>query len=113
MNNYNIILGTLFLFQHWVSISFNKSRVWIESTISLLIVGEQVTTISLRIINTYNCEIEKCREEIRYYAQDLFKDTLETQLLLLRVINHTILLIDKEKKYKFQRATCPDPLKEQ
>ena len=68
LNNYNIILETLFLFQHWVSISFNKSRVWIESTIPLLIVREQVTTISSRVIDTYNCEIKKCKEEIRYYT---------------------------------------------
>ena len=31
----------------------------------------------------------------------------------MRAINHTILLIDKDKKYKFRRATCPDPLQEQ
>ena len=43
----------------------------------------------------------------------MFKDTVETLLLLMRAINHTILLIDEDKKYKFRRATCLDPLQEQ
>ena len=54
LNNYDIILRTLFLFQHQVSIRFNDSRLWIESTIPLPITGEQVTVISSKVINTYN-----------------------------------------------------------
>ena len=113
LENYNIILGTLFLFQHKVSISFNNSRIWIESPEPLLIEGEQVTTVSSRVIDTYNQEIKKCRQEIKDYTHDLFKDALETLLLPLRAINHTIPILDEEKKYKFQCTTCPDPLREQ
>ena len=54
LNNYNIILGTPFLFQHQISIGFNSSRLWIESVIPLLITGEQVTVISSKVIDTYN-----------------------------------------------------------
>ena len=110
LDNYNIILGTLFLFQYWVSIGFNNSRLWIESAIPLPITGEQVTVISSKVIDTYDWEIDKYRQEIKEYTKDLFKDTVETLLPLMRAINHTILLIDKDKKYKFRRATCPDPL---
>ena len=112
LDNYDIILGTLFLFQHWVSIGFNDSRLWIESAIPLPITGEQVTVISSKVIDTYDWEINKCRQEIKEYAKDLFKDTAETLLPLMRAINHTILLIDEDKKYKFRRATCLDPLQE-
>ena len=110
LDNYNIILGTLFLFQHWVSIRFNDYRLWIESAIPLPITGEQVTVISSKVIDTYDQEIDKCRQEIKEYTKDLFKDTVDTLLLLMRAINHTILLIDKDKKYKFRRATCLNPL---
>ena len=112
LNNYDIILGTLFLFQHWVSIGFNDSRLWIESAIPLPITGEQVTVISSKVIDTYDWEIDKCRQEIKEYTKDLFKDTVETPLPLMRAINHTIPLIDEDKKYKFRRATCLDPLQE-
>ena len=54
LDNYDIILGTLFLFQHQVSIGFNDSRLWIESVIPLPITREQVTVISSKVINTYN-----------------------------------------------------------
>ena len=110
LNNYNIILGTLFLFQHQVSIGFNDSRLWIESVIPLPITGEQVTVISSKVIDTYDQEIDKCRQEIKEYAKDLFKDTTETPLPPMRAINHTILLINEDKKYKFRRATCLNPL---
>ena len=66
--------------------------------------------ISSKVINTYDWEIDKYRQEIKEYAKDLFKDTVETPLPLMRAINHTIPLIDKDKKYKFRRATCLDPL---
>ena len=112
LDNYNIILETLFLFQHQVSIRFNDSRLWIESAIPLPITGEQVTVISSKVINTYNQEIDKYRQEIKEYTKDLFKDTVETLLPLMRAINHTIPLINEDKKYKFRRATCLDPLQE-
>ena len=54
LDNYNIILGTLFLFQHQVSIGFNDSRLWIESATPLPITGEQVTVISSKVIDTYD-----------------------------------------------------------
>ena len=66
--------------------------------------------ISSKVINTYNQEINKYRQEIKEYTKDLFKDTVKTLLPLMRAINHTIPLIDEDKKYKFRRATCPDPL---
>ena len=54
LDNYDIILRTLFLFQHQVSIRFNDSRLWIESAIPLPITGEQVTVISSKVIDTYD-----------------------------------------------------------
>ena len=66
--------------------------------------------ISFKVIDTYNWEIDKYKQEIKEYTKDLFKDTAETLLLLMRAINHTIPLINKDKKYKFRRATCLDPL---
>ena len=68
--------------------------------------------ISFKVIDTYDWEINKYRQEIKEYTKDLFKDTVETLLPLMRAINHTILLINKDKKYKFRRATCLDPLQE-
>ena len=66
--------------------------------------------ISSKVIDTYDQEIDKCRQEIKEYAKDLFKDAAETPLPPMRAINHTIPLIDEDKKYKFRRATCLDPL---
>lgn len=113
LDNYDVILGTPFLYQHQVSIGFNDARIWIESPAPLPLEGEQVEVLSSRVMDTYEYEIEKCRKEIREYASDLFKDASQTPLPPLRAINHRIPLIDENKQYKFRRSTCPDALREQ
>ena len=55
--------------------------------------------------------LEIYRQEIRDYARDLFQEATEAPLPPLRIINHTIPLIDENKIYKFRKSTCPDPLR--
>ena len=60
LDNYDIILGTPFLYQHKVQLGFNDTRVHIGSTDPLPIRGECISKVSSRLVDIIEQDIEKC-----------------------------------------------------
>ena len=110
--NYDVILGTPFLFQHQVVFGLDPPQIGIGSTRVRPISGKQVTTLSSLAVDLFEDKIEKLRQELRAYAADICVDASRTPLPPLRAINHKIPLIDESKKYSYRPSKCPDPLKE-
>ncbi|KAI0038291.1 hypothetical protein FA95DRAFT_1458214, partial [Auriscalpium vulgare] len=111
LDNYDMILGTPFIFQHKLMIGMNPTRVVVGSAQPLEIRGEEVTTISSAAADLLEGELEKLRAELRDAARDLCADTTRTALPPLRAINHTIPLVDEEKVYSWRPSKCPEAMK--
>ncbi|EUC59384.1 Pol polyprotein/retrotransposon, putative, partial [Rhizoctonia solani AG-3 Rhs1AP] len=110
IDNYDLILGTPFLYQHKVIIGLNPPTVSIGSKEPQPIDGETAIMIESLAAELYNEKIEERREILRQYGSDLCKTMAETSLPPLRAINHTIPLIDETKRYHSRRVQCPKPL---
>jgi hypothetical protein len=110
LSNYDLILGTPFLFQHKVTFGVNPPRVVVGSTPSLEMCGDGVTTLASRSMSLYKDNLEKIQEELRQYARPLCKKASETALPPLRAINHQIPLINKSKIYPWRPSRCPEAM---
>lgn len=113
LDKYDMILGTPFLYQHRVILSFNPPEVSINSPDPLPIQGETVLEIESRAAELFEEAAEECREALRRYGADLCKTMAETSMPPFRAINHTIALIDRKKRYKLRMVHCPKPLQPQ
>lgn len=111
VDGYDLILGTPFIYQHEVLIGLNPPRVVIGSPQPKPLKGDQVTSLSSRLIDVLESKLDKFRDEIKEYASDLCKEAVDTPLPPLRDINHTIPLIDESKIYSYRPAKCPEPLR--
>ncbi|KAF8752795.1 hypothetical protein RHS01_07224 [Rhizoctonia solani] len=114
LDNYDVILGTPFLFQHSVRLSFNPYGVYIGSDKALPLDGDhilQINSLSTEIVGTRMAEL---REMLREEAAEVCKPANGTiPLPPMRAINHRIPLIDKAKQYRFRPSRCPEALKSQ
>jgi hypothetical protein len=115
ISNYDLILGTPWLFQHRVTIGLNPSTVVIGSRESLPLKGELVTKIASRALTAYNDGVERIREHLMCYADPICVENIKHDLPLppLRAINHTVPLIDEEQVYPWRPARCPEALRPQ
>jgi hypothetical protein len=111
LDNYDLILGTPFLYQHKVVVGLNHPRISIGSREPLPMQGEQVTTLASRAMDLHENDLDEIRESLVEYASDLFKDVIDTPLPPLRDINHTIPLIDENKVLNWRPSKCPEPLR--
>ncbi|PSS18923.1 hypothetical protein PHLCEN_2v3139 [Hermanssonia centrifuga] len=110
--NYDLVLGTPFLFQHRVTIGFNPISVVVGSSAPLPLQGKQVRVLESRAADLLQDEMERVREVLRDYAQPIASnDASETPLPPLRVINHRILLKDPQKVYHWRPSKCPEALR--
>lgn len=106
LNNYDVILGTPFIFQHKVVIGLNPPCVVIGSSEPKKMEGPDVVTINSATADLLDNRLAKLRKELRAEADDLCPDTKKTALPPTRAVNHTIPLIDPEKIYKFRRLNA-------
>ncbi|KAI0374721.1 hypothetical protein BV20DRAFT_1079884, partial [Pilatotrama ljubarskyi] len=109
--NYDLILGTPFLFQHKATFSFNPTTVVIGSPQALPLEGK-----SIRVIQSHSAEIledrlEEARRELREYTAPICKEASDSPLPPLRAINHRIPLIEEDKVYSWRPSKCPDALR--
>jgi hypothetical protein len=80
LDNYDVILGTPFLFQHKVLLGLNPMQVDIGSGSSLPIKGEQITTLSSLAADLLEERLEALRQELIEYAKDICKDPADAPL---------------------------------
>jgi hypothetical protein len=113
LDNYDAILGTPFLFQHKVAIGINPSCVIVGSDTPVELEGPEVITVHSAAAELLNEGLEKLRTELRQEAEDLCTDTSKTALPPLRVVNHTIPLIEEHKVYRFRPSKCPEAFRDQ
>ncbi|KAG2061438.1 hypothetical protein BDR06DRAFT_978924 [Suillus hirtellus] len=88
--NYDLVLGTPFLFQHKVMIGLNPPRVVIGSVNQQPMKGKQVTTLESRMSEVYEENLDKVCAQLNELARPLCAKVSEMNLSPLRVINHTI-----------------------
>lgn len=96
LSNYDVILGTPFLFQHKVSFGLNEEHIIIGSDKSVPIRGENVARIDARAVEIAEEQMGRVREHLFEYASLLFVDAAKTPLPLFRAINHEIPIIDEQ-----------------
>ncbi|KIO25449.1 hypothetical protein M407DRAFT_8417 [Tulasnella calospora MUT 4182] len=82
-DEYDIILGTPFLYQYKVAIGFNPTQIALGVMKAAPIQGIQ--------------HLESLRQQLKNEAKDLCKDITDTPLPPMRAVNHTIPLIDENK----------------
>ena len=113
INNYDLILGTPWLYQHQVCVGFNPSRVVIGSDSSLPVEVGIDTKLMAAGMSLEDRQLEDVCEELRKYAEPLCKEMHETGLPPLRDINHTIPLIDEKRTYTWRPSRCPEAFRDQ
>ncbi|KAG2045859.1 hypothetical protein BDR06DRAFT_900090 [Suillus hirtellus] len=113
LQNYDLVLGTPFLFQHKVMIRLNPPRVVIGSADQQPMKGEQVMTFESRMLEVYEEKLDKVHAQLNELAQPLYAKASEMDLPPLCAINHMIPLIDKGKIYPWRPSCCPEPLRPQ
>ncbi|KAI0069667.1 hypothetical protein K474DRAFT_1610134, partial [Panus rudis PR-1116 ss-1] len=109
--NYDLILGTPFLFQHQVTLGMNPTTVVVGSPRALPIEGKQVRVLESRAAELYEDKLETARRLLREYAEPICRDASDTPLPPLRAVNHTIPLKDPSKVYSWRPSKCPDALR--
>jgi hypothetical protein len=114
LNDYDIILGTPWIYQHQVCIGLNPARILIGSDKPLPITAGIDTKHLLGAMSfASDPEVIKAREELMAYAAPLCRNVDETELPPFRAINHSIPLIDEDKVYPWRPSRCPEVFRSQ
>ncbi|OSD01085.1 hypothetical protein PYCCODRAFT_1413464, partial [Trametes coccinea BRFM310] len=106
--NYDLILGTPFLYQHRISLTFNPMAIVIGSDRALPVEGKQVRVLESRAADIRSDQLDTVRNELRKYAAPICKEASDSPLPPLRAINHRIPLKDESKIYSWRPSKCPD-----
>ena len=85
----------------------------IGSDDSVELEGPDVITLTLAATDLLDDKLARLRAGLRKEAEDLCADPSKTALPPFRAVNHTILLIEEWKVYKFRQSTCPEAFKDQ
>ena len=113
LDNYDVILGTPFLYQHKVAIGLNPPCVVIGSNKPVEMNGPDVITVSSAAADLLHNGLADFRRQLRKEADDLCPDTSKTALPPMRAVNHTIPLIEPTKVYRFRPSKCPEAFRDQ
>ena len=106
LSNYDLILGTPWMYQHQVCLGFNPAWVVIGTDTALPIKKGADTKLMVQAIDISTDELEQACEELQQYAKPLCKKMEDMDLPPFCAINHTIPLIDKNKKYLWCPSQC-------
>ncbi|KAF9008298.1 hypothetical protein BDQ17DRAFT_1388801 [Cyathus striatus] len=109
LDNYDMILGTPFIFQHKVVLSMNPMRIAIGSKEPLELKGEEVSSINSAAADLFDTDLVQLHSKLRTKTTGLCPDTSKIDLQVstvppFRAVNHIIPLIDENKVYKFRPA---------
>ena len=108
LNNYDVILGILWMYQHQICLGFNPARVMVGSDEALPLKAGFDTKLMMSAMAPEDRHVEYIREELCQYAEPLCKEIIEMDLLPLWAINNTIPLIDESKTYSWRPSCCPE-----
>ena len=112
LNDYDIILGTPWIYQHQVCIGLNPARIVVGSDEPLPITFGTDTRflLSATLLDT---DVEVAPAELMAYAEPLCRNVDEMELPPLRAINHSIPLKDEDKIYPWRPSRCPEVFRAQ
>ena len=113
LNDYDVILGTPWLYQHKVSVGFNPARIGIGSNECVPIAVGKDTRLLLSAVSVEDPAVTAARKYLMAKAEPLCRKVEETELPPLRDINHSIPLIDENKTYPWRASRCPEIFREQ
>jgi hypothetical protein len=114
LNDYDVILGTPWIYQHQVCIGLNPARIVIGSDIPQPISAGTDTKYLLGSASFVpEKDIISARQELMAYADPICRNVEETELPPLRAINHSIPLIDENKIYPWRPSRCPEIFRSQ
>ena len=109
LNDYDVILGTPWIWQHQVCVGLNPARILVGSNTALpLVAGSDTRYLLGAAALTIDNDVASVREELMNYADKICRDVDETELPPLRAINHSIPLIDEKKIYPWRPSRCPE-----
>ncbi|KAJ3556748.1 hypothetical protein NP233_g11909 [Leucocoprinus birnbaumii] len=111
--NYDVVLGTPFLYQHRVSLCLEPPAMVIGSETPVPLKGPRIAKLSSRAMSVYEEKLDEIKNRLLDYAKKVCRDGLDTPLPPLREINHEIPLIDLNAKYSWRPSRCPDALMNQ
>jgi hypothetical protein len=112
INDYDVILGTPWMYQHKVCIGLNPARIVIGSDKPLTITSGTDTKYLLGAAS-FSDDVINAQNELMRYAEPLCRKVDETELPPFRAINHTIPLIDENKVYQWRPSKCPEVFRSQ
>ena len=112
LQNYDLILGTPFLYQHRVMVGLNSPRLVLRSKVPLEMKEPQVSVLESRATEIYEDNLERVREKLMQLVRPLCSQSGVTSLPPLRAINHTIPSINESKIYPWRPSRCPEPLRQ-
>ena len=113
INNYDLILGTPWMYQHQICLGFNPVRVVVGSDTALPLKAGTDTKLMVLMMTLEEKRIDSVREELHQYAEPLCREMSETDLPPLRAINHMIPLIYELKTYTWHPSRCPEAFRAQ
>lgn len=113
ISSYDIILGTLWIFQHQACIGLNPSWIIVGCNESKPLEGTNITKLISRAVNITTYSIDEARQELVDYAAPMCRTASETELLPFCAINHTIPLIEEHKIYPWCPLQCLEAMCDQ
>jgi hypothetical protein len=111
LENHDVILGTPFLWQHKMVLSFNPPKVVVGCRQSEAISGEGVAKISSLTTDLVEEGLERLCKQLHNNVQDLCIAAEDTPLPPLRAVNYRIPIVDEGKVYTYHPSRCPEALK--
>ena len=114
LSDYDMILGTPWIYQHKVLVGLNPARIVIGSDEPLpLVAGGDTKYLLGATALAVDDPVTSARTELLAYAEPLCRKVDETELPPFRAINHSIPLIDEGKTYQWRPSRCPEIFRKQ
>ena len=114
LNDYDVILGTPWIWQHKVCVGLNPPRILIGSNDPMPIIAGLDTKHSLGAAAlSIDDDLSNVRQKLINYAEAICRDVEDTELPPFRAINHSIPLIDEGKIYPWRPSRCPEVFRSQ
>ncbi|KIK49944.1 hypothetical protein GYMLUDRAFT_119642, partial [Collybiopsis luxurians FD-317 M1] len=111
VDRYDVVLGTVFMRKHGISLDFENNKVRVSGElIPTLSEGEEVRELTRQNQTPYTEEdIPRLRKKWINSCKDIMNGVPE-KMPPFREVNHSIPLIDENKKYRYYLPRCPDSL---